>query len=491
LKETSEVRVRFAPSPTGHLHVGGARTALFNWLFARHHGGVFVLRVEDTDQLRSDEESFRAILDGLRWLGLDWDEGPDVGGGHGPYVQSERRALYRQALEKLLADGKAYACTCSPEKLAKRRKDVEDAGGGYQYEGTCRHRVGQPLPEDPHVIRLLLPQTERVTWEDGVRGEVSFATDLLDDFVLVKSDGFPTYNFAAVVDDAAMGMTHILRGDDHISNTPRQLLLYDALGEAPPHFAHIPMILGPDGSRLSKRHGATSVQGYRDEGILSEAMVNFLALLGWSYDGKQEFFSREELVEKFTMERITKSAAVFNLEKLEWMNGQYFRQLPGPRKLTIALEELHRHGVDTSQRPPEFWEHLVSALGERFSKPSDAWTGSEFLFAEHVEPDAEGWKRLEKWSDAASHLPILAERLEGIPRFDLETTEKALRDLASEMGAKAGALIHPSRIALTGRAASFGIFDIMVLLGKEETVRRLRALARRLGERKGSDPPDK
>lgn len=480
MKETPKVRVRFAPSPTGHLHVGGARTALFNWLFARHHGGTFVLRVEDTDQTRSDEESFRAILDGLRWLGLDWDEGPDVGGDHGPYVQSERRSLYRRALEKLLAEGKAYACTCSPGELAERRKAVEEAGGGYQYEGTCRHRVGQPLPDEDHVIRLLVPGTGRVTWEDGVRGEVFFGADLLDDFVLAKSDGFPTYNFAAVVDDAAMEMTHVLRGDDHISNTPRQLLLYDALGETRPRFAHIPMILGPDGGRLSKRHGATSLQAYREEGILSDAMVNFLALLGWSYDGKQEFFFREDLVAKFTLDRITKSAAVFNLEKLHWMNGRYFRQLPTGTKLETAREELCRHGVDVDRRSPEFLEHLVEALGDRFSKPSDAWTGSEFLFVDDVEPDDEGWKRLEKWPESADRLPALAERLRGLGDFNLDSTEKALRDLASEMGAKAGDLIHPARIALTGRTVSFGIFDIMVLLGKEETVRRLGRLAGRL-----------
>jgi len=481
---SEKVRVRFAPSPTGHLHVGGARTALFNWLFARRHGGVFVLRIEDTDRVRSDQESFRGILEAMRWLRLDWDEGPGVGGPHGPYIQSERRSRYDAAADALLSKGKAYACTCPAELLAQRRKEAEDGGSGYRYEGTCRHRVGEPRPGQPHVLRMIVPDGGDVGWEDGVRGDVRFPRNEIEDIVLLKSDGFPTYNFAAVVDDAAMGVTDILRGDDHISNTPRQLILYDLLGAPRPRFAHLPMILGPDGQRLSKRHGASSVQAFRDEGILPEAMFNFLALLGWSPGDGRELFPRRELIEAFSLDRVSKGAATFNREKLQWMNGQYFRRLPAGERIELAREEISRRGVPVDGKPDPFWSRLIDAFGERFQKPADAWALGGFLFRD-VDPDDEARERLGTWPDGAQRLERLAGRLESIEDDSTEGTESALRGLAGEMGLKAGDLIHPARIALTGRTQSIGIFDVMALLGREETVRRLRRFAGGQGSQKG------
>ena len=480
------VRVRFAPSPTGYLHVGGARTALFNYLFARHHGGVFVLRIEDTDRERSTDESVAAIYDAMRWLGLHWDEGPDAAGKHGPYLQSARLPLYAEAAERLLSQGSAYRCYCEPEDLKRRRDEAMRRGEPPKYDRRC---LALPAGEsearatrgDPFALRFRMPDGE-TSWEDGVRGTVSFQNAVLDDLVILRSDRHPTYNFAAVVDDHGMEITHVLRGDDHISNTPRQLRLYAALGFDPPHFAHIPMILGPDGTRLSKRHGATSVTAFRDEGFLPEAMVNFLALLGWAYDGERELFTMDELTRAFTLDRVSKNPAIFNYEKLEWMNGEYFRALPLPRRTELVLEHLRATDEVPLERlqDREFVMRAVEAVGERMKRPRDFLTYSAYLFVDRVDPEPGPWGELQAKPKAAERLRKLAEVIHEVDPFEHDPLEQATRGLATQEGIKAGEVIMPARIALTGKKVTPGIFDVMLLLGRERTVRRLRDAADRL-----------
>ena len=482
----SPVRVRFAPSPSGYLHVGGARTALFNYLYARHHGGVFVLRVEDTDRERSTEDSVEAIYEGLRWLGLQWDEGPGAGGDKGPYHQSERLPLYAAAVERLLRDGSAYRCFCNPEDLKRRREEAMKRSEPPKYDRTClklspadvEARVARG---DAHAIRFKMPDGE-TTWNDGVRGDVTFQNSALDDLVILRSDLHPTYNFAAVVDDHAMEISDVLRGDDHISNTPRQIQIYRALGLTPPRFSHFPMILGPDGTRLSKRHGATSVTTFRDEGFLPEAMVNFLALLGWAYDGEREIFTMEELTRFFTLDRVSKNPAIFNYEKLEWMNGEYFRALPLERRTELIVEHLRASGglPEPALADRAFLMRAVEAAGDRIKRPQHFLDYSAYLFVDRVEPDPALWAELVAKPGAADRLRKLAGVLEGVTPFDHDALEQATRGLAAREGVKAGEVIMPARIALTGKKVTPGIFDVMLLLGREATVRRLRDGADRL-----------
>src|SRR2546426_5022554 len=373
----TSVRVRFAPSPTGHLHVGGARTALYNYLFARSQGGVFVLRIEDTDAARSTPESLAAIVDSMKWLGLSWDEGPEIGRPFGPYFQSQRRESYGIHAQARVEAGRAYPCFCTAAELEERRKQMAERGEAPKYDGRCRGLDGaarERLAGERRsaAIRFASPDQGETDWDDVVRGRVAFQNQVLDDFVLRRSDGLPTYNFACVVDDHEMQISHVIRGDDHISNTPRQLLLYQALGWQVPRFAHVPMILGSDGSRLSKRHGATSVVAYREMGYLPSALVNFLALLGWSYDGTQELFTLAELERLFRLERVGSNPAVFNLEKLEWMNGQHLKRLPEAERTRRVGEFLAARGHDLSTRSPERLALLVRAIGERMKKLTDA-----------------------------------------------------------------------------------------------------------------------
>jgi glutamyl-tRNA synthetase len=483
---TAPVRVRFAPSPTGYLHVGGARTALFNYLFARRHRGVFVLRIEDTDRERSTKEAVDAIFEGLRWLGLQWDEGPHVGGPYGPYFQSERLGGYAEAGERLLAEGRAYRCFCDPEDLKRRREASLAKGEPPKYDRKCLAipaavAAARAAKGEPHAIRFRIPDgTTR--WEDGVRGEVTFQNVTLDDLVILRSDRHPTYNFAAVIDDAAMRISHVLRGDDHISNTPRQIQLYNALGLKPPVFGHVPMILGPDGTRLSKRHGATSVTEYRDAGFLPEAMVNFLALLGWAYDGEREIFTLEELAEVFSLDRISRNPAIFNHEKLEWMNGEYFRALPLPRRVDLLVEHLRATGglPPSALADRSFLERAVAAVGDRMKRPQQFLEYAGYLFVETVEPEAGPWAELLAKPLAAARLRKLADVIGAVEPFEHDAIERAARGLAGSEGVKAGEVIMPARIALTGKKVSPGIFDVILLLGRERTVARLRRAADRL-----------
>jgi len=478
------VRVRFAPSPTGHLHVGGARTALYNYLYARAHGGTFVLRIEDTDAERSTEESVQAILNGMRWLGLAWDEGPGVGGDHGPYFQSQRRALYDAYAERLLHAGRAYPCFCTPEELEARRQAQIERGEDPRYDQRCRtlspaERAAHAEAGNRGALRFALPESEEVAWDDVVRGRVSFQSAVLDDFVLVRSDGLPTYNFACVVDDLEMRITHVIRGDDHISNTPRQILLYRALGAAVPVFAHASMILGPDGKRLSKRHGATSVEAFGELGVLPEALVNFLALLGWALDGKTELFSLAELERLFTLERVNPSPAVFDTQKLEWINAQHLKRLDEADRVGRVMAYLSLRGHRLADRGPEWCTAFVRTLGDRVRTLADAEDVGAFVLRDELHMESEAWDELLARPAAADRLESLAERLKRVPDWTLAAIETETRALATEAGVKAGEVIAPARVALTGRKAAPGIFEVIWLLGRERAVSRLRAAALR------------
>jgi nondiscriminating glutamyl-tRNA synthetase len=473
------VRVRFAPSPTGYLHVGGARTALYNHLFARGQGGTLVLRIEDTDAARSTEESVRAILDSLRWLGLEWDEGPGKGGPYGPYFQSERRDRYRAHAEALLAAGRAFPCFCTPEELEQRRAaQVDGAADGPRLDTRCRAldaagRAALRAEGRPEAVRFAHEDRGETAWDDVVRGRVAFQDAVLDDFILLRSDGLPTYNFACVVDDHEMDITHVIRGDDHISNTPRQLLIYRALGWQVPVFAHVPMILGSDGARLSKRHGATSVEAFRELGLVPEALVNFLALLGWSPGDDREVFSLAELEQVFRLERVGANPAVFDLQKLEWMNGQHLKRMDEATRVRAVESYLIARGHDLLARSPEWREAFVRALGDRLRTLADAESYGAFALLDTVEADPEAWAELMARPEAGPRLRRLAERLRDDPEFSLASVEALTRGLAGELGVKAGELMGSARVALTGRKFAPGLFDVITLLGRERAVSRL------------------
>jgi len=478
------VRVRFAPSPTGFLHVGGARTALYNYLHARAAGGVFVLRIEDTDAERSTEASTRAILDSLRWLGLAWDEGPGVGGAYGPYFQAERRSLYADAAHRLEQSGHAYPCFCTPDELEQRRAAQLARGEDPRYDGRCRElsaaeRARRRAAGEPAALRFRLPPALEVAWDDVVRGRIAFQSDVLDDFVLVRSDGWPTYNFACVVDDIHMRISHVIRGDDHISNTPRQILLYHAFAAQPPVFAHASMILGPDGKRLSKRHGATSVEAFGDLGVVPEGIVNFLALLGWALDGKTELFTLAELERVFRLDRVGPNPAVFDTQKLEWINAQHLKRLDEAERTRRVCAWLEQHGHDLGDRSDEWRRAFVRALGDRLKTLADAADVGAFALTDPPAMESEAWAELLAKPGADSRLAALSGRIAKLPAWTLESLEAATRALAGELAVKAGEVIAPARVALTGRKAAPGIFEVMWLLGRERVVARLDAAAER------------
>ncbi len=453
------VRTRFAPSPTGFLHIGGARTALFNWLFSRHHGGTFVLRVEDTDQLRSTEESTRAILDAMTWLGLTWDEGP--------YFQAQRVHLHKEAVERLLREGKAYYCVCPQEMLEDKRRKALATGQKPKYDGTCRD-LGLPKSPDA-VVRFRCPPAGVTVVRDLIKGTVQFANEELDDLVIERSDGYPTYNFAVVVDDALMGITHVIRGDDHLNNTPRQILIYEALGYPIPEFGHVPMILGADKTRLSKRHGATSVMAYRDMGYLPEALVNYLVRLGWSY-GNQEIFTMKELIEYFSLDSVGKSAAVFNPDKLLWLNQHYIRQGDAERLAREVTPLLEERGVRASDG--DFVKRVVFDLQSRSKTLVDMAESAAFYFSDDIAYD-DKIRRDFLNEEGLGYLQALAEKLPALEDFAKEGIETLLRGIAEERGVKLKAVVQPVRVALTGKTVSPGIDQVMVTLGKERVLRRI------------------
>jgi glutamyl-tRNA synthetase len=459
---TGAVRVRFAPSPTGHLHVGGARTALFNWLYARHHRGAFILRIEDTDRSRSTEEHITAIVEALEWLGLDWDEGPPSPG----YRQTERLDIYREHAERLLRAGRAYYCDCSPELLDRERKAAQKRKETFRYAGRCRDRglTGGAL-------RLRIPQEGATVVNDRIHGPVTFEHSQLDDWILVRTDGAPTYNFCVVVDDVTMRITHVIRGNDHLPNTPKQILCYEALGYPVPELAHVSMILGSDRSRLSKRHGATSVQAFRDAGIVPEAMVNYLARLGWSH-GDQEIFSRARLVELFDIKDVAASGAIFDETKLEWLSGEYLKSMDGARLAALAMPFIRAAGLT----PPGDRARLVpilDTLRERAKTLVELIAAGRFYFEA---PQAYEPKAAEKFltPDGARRLRLIAERLAALPEFTPAALEAAYRTLTDELGLKLVDLAQLSRLAVTGGTASPPIFEVLALLGREAALARLR-----------------
>ncbi|MCC7010474.1 MAG: glutamate--tRNA ligase [Acidobacteria bacterium] len=478
---SSSVRVRFAPSPTGYLHIGGARTALFNWLYARRHGGTFILRIEDTDVERSSADMTAGILESLRWLGLDWDEGPLVGGPHGPYLQSERLALYREAAARLVSADAAYYCYCRPEDLNAKRQAAESAGTAWKYDRTCRALSADEIAAReragvPRAVRFLVPAGE-TSFDDSVRGRITIAHEHIEDFVILRSDGHPTYQLSVVVDDAAMGVTEVVRGDDHISNTPKQVLLYRALGAPVPGFAHVPLILGPDRKRLSKRHGATSVGEYEAQGYLPEAMVNFLALLGWSPgSGDQEVFGRDELVARFALTGISGGNAIFNPEKLDWFNQQHIVRMPAAeilRRLRPRLDAagLWRAAFESDLRP---WiEAVVDLVKPRARKLDDIVSQIRPFVADTVERDEAAVTKYLVAPEIPELLDALRQRLQDVEPFDAATIELALRRLADERGVKAGPLIHATRVAVTGQAVSPGLFEVLELIGRDRVLARL------------------
>jgi glutamyl-tRNA synthetase len=496
------VRVRFAPSPTGYLHLGGARTALFNWLFARQRGGKFILRIEDTDELRSTDEAVSQIIHGLKWLGMDWDEGPEITvlehkpvvkdkGEYGPYFQMKRLKFYRKYAEKLIQDGRAYHCYCVSERLEEMRKKAIEEKKPPKYDGRCRNLTIED--EERYrkegrkpVVRFKTPWEGVTEFEDIVRGKVSFKNNLLDDFVILKSSGTPTYNFAVVVDDHEMEITHVIRGDDHISNTPRQILLYEALSWEKPQFAHIPMILGPDGARLSKRHGATSLEYYENEGYLAEAMMNYLALLGWATEDSQQIFARGELISKFSLERCAKSAAIFDPQKLLWMNGEYIRKMK-PEELTfrafpfIASKEERLVGAMTSYEEVEDAVKLsltkaISLEQEKIKLLKDIPYLIRYMLKENLSSEDYEKEAIEKVLKVRGTGEILSDcrhRLARLEDFSEEKIETLIRDYANKSGRKTSEVFHPLRVAVSGRTRGPGLFALLSFLGKERVLKRI------------------
>ena len=454
-------RVRFAPSPTGALHIGGARTALFNWLFARHLKGTFILRIEDTDLERSTKEFEQSIIEGMKWLGMDWDEGP--------YYQTQRMDLYKQHVKKLLDEGKAYPCTCTPEELDIKRQKAMEAGAKPKYDGTCREKPAHP--ERPAVIRFRAPLEGTTKFHDICRGTIEFNNAELDDLIIARSDGSPTYNFTVVVDDVTMNITHVIRGDDHINNTPRQVQLYEAMGYPVPEFAHLPMIYGPDKKKLSKRHGATSVIEYEKMGYLPDAVVNYLARLGWAH-GDQEIFTRDELIDKFDLSVVGGSPSVFDMEKLNWVNSQHLTKLTDKQVAEMIKPFIGELGLEIKDMA--YAARAISALrvrGDTLKKIADL---STFYFREEIELEQ---KAVAKWltADGMAMLKELRTILSSLNDFNEQSLAKIFDDMAAATGLKMTEIAQPVRVAMTGGTASPGIYEVMSILGKECVLKRLDA----------------
>lgn len=459
-------RVRFAPSPTGYLHIGGARTALFNWLYARRHGGTFVLRIEDTDKSRSTDESVQAIFDGMKWLGIDWDEGP--------YRQTDRVEVYKEHVERLMKKDLAYRCYCTPEQVeAMRKKQREEGASQFRYPGTCRRRPEHP--DQPHVVRMRMPATGETSFDDLVKGRITTSHDTIQDEVIMRSDGLPLYNFGAVVDDATMGINLVARGDDHVNNTARQILMYEALGYEPPKFAHLPMILGQDRQRLSKRHGAVSVTWYRDEGYLPHAMVNYLVRLGWSLDDKTEVFSMDDLLREFDLDRVGCSAAVFDPEKLLWLNQHWMKEATNEELALPLAEQLAKLGIDAKGDPrlprvAEFYKPRTKTLKEMAATTRVYFTDG----VPEYDPKA---KRKFLTEASRPHLEQIREQLSQGPACPIDEPglEAWMRDYAECCSLGLGKIAQPLRVALVGKTASPGICETISLVGREESIRRIDA----------------
>ncbi len=470
------VRVRFAPSPTGELHIGGARTALFNYLFARANKGTFILRIDDTDLERSRDDYTEALLEAMRWLGLDWDEGP--------YYQSRHLEDYRSKANRLLEEGKAYRCFCTPEELAEGREQARKAGKPYLYPGTCRElppeKIEARLQEGhSHVLRLRIPVGGETVVDDLIRSQVRFSNRDLDDFIIIKSNGSPTYNFASVVDDEALKITDVIRAEEHLSNTPRQQICLEALGYKKPRYAHVPMILAPDRSKLSKRHGATSVEEFRSDGYLPEALINYMALLGWS-PGEEEIIPLSKMITLFSLERVNKTAAIYDTTKLTWMNGQYLRMITRERLAAEALPFYEDAGLlqtPLEGEAAEYYQRVAAAVHDRVRTLAEMAAASTYFYRQVDSYDDKGVKKHFRKEGSAALLRRAADTLRTLEPFALDTIEAAYRSLSEELGVSTGRLIHPTRLAISGRTMGPGLFEIIVLLGRETTVERLEKAA--------------
>jgi len=474
------VRVRFAPSPTGFMHVGNARTALFNYLFARHHGGKLILRIEDTDTERHSEEAVNVIYEALRWMGIEWDEGPDVGGDYGPYRQSERLEIYREYIEKLKEKGLVYECYCTPEELEAMRKEQLERGEPPRYTGKCRYLTEgekEKFKKEGRkpVLRFKVPEDRVIAFDDLVKGKIEINSKQLGgDFVIVRSNGMPVYNFVVVVDDALMKITHVIRGEDHISNTPKQLLLYEALDFTPPKFAHLPMILGTDRSKLSKRHGSTSVKEFREKGYLPEAFTNFLALLGWYPKDGKEILTMEELIERFDIKDVNSAPAVFDTTKLNWMNQVYIRNYPVDKLTELLIPYLEKAGYDLSSFNRKWLEKVVEVTRDYFTVLSDAPTYMETFLKDDFEVLDEAKNFIAESPDMLKVIELFYEKLK---EFDGELSQEAFKKLVKEVGkelkAKGKNLFMPIRIALTGKMSGVELPILVELLGKKRTLKRI------------------
>ena len=478
---SQEVRVRFAPSPTGPFHIGGARSALFNYLVAKHNHGKFVVRIEDTDRKRSTSESEENIKEALKWLGITWDEGIDVGGPDGPYRQTERLGIYQKYTEKLLAEGKAYYCFCTPEELEAEKQAQLAKGETPVYSGKCadlpKETVEQYLKEGrPHVIRIKTPKNETIELDDLVRGHVSFDSNNVGDFVIVKSDGIPVYNYCVVLDDALMHITHVIRAEEHLSNTPRQLVIYKALGFEAPQFAHVSLILGADKKKMSKRHGATSVQQYRDMGYLPDALVNFLALLGWTPEGDQEIFSRDELIEQFTLDRVAKNPAVFDIEKLNWINFHYMKQLDEDQLYAVCLPHLQKAGY-ASENPDEkeaaWLKAICAAMREHVQYGAQIVDAAKVFFTDDYAPENEETAAVLKEETAPSVLKMFRDELAALDDVTPDTVQPLFKKIQKGLNVKGKFVYMPIRVAVTGVMHGPDLNVIVALMGRDKVLARL------------------
>lgn len=472
----SEVRVRFAPSPTGYLHIGGVRTALYSWLWARQHGGTFILRIEDTDRERSTEQSIQIVLESMRWLGLDWDEGPEVGGSHGPYVQSERLQIYAQFAEKLIETGHAYRCYATKEEIAAAREAHHKSGtkDGFRFESPWRDRA-EP-PDDPkarHVIRFRAPHVGTTSWQDAVKGRIEIQHSTLQDFILLRPDGMPLYNFGCVVDDLTMGVTLVARGDDHMINTAPQILLYEALAAPVPEFAHMPMVLAPNGEKLSKRHAAVGVLEYRDMGYLPDGVINYLARLGWSY-GDQEIFTRQELIEKFSWDRVGSTAGRYDGKKFLHVQAEHLRMLSDAELAAQTVPFLAKIGIEVGPDDPKLLR-AIPYVKPRASTLVELAEAVDYFFRDVIFEDK--GKRKFLIPDNAGNLVRLADVVGAVEPFDAGTLEQTVKAWMEDNELPMKKVAQPARVAMTGRTRSPGLFEVMEVLGKELTVERLGAAA--------------
>jgi glutamyl-tRNA synthetase len=485
---SSSVRVRFAPSPTGYLHVGGARTALFNYLFAKHTGGTFILRIEDTDRNRYVEGALKEIYDSLKWLGLSWDEGPEIGGNHGPYVQSERLELYKKHAQTLLDKGLAYRCFCTSQRLEEVRREREKAKMLTGYDRHCRDlskdEVKRNLDEQkPFVVRLNIPSDMTIVFNDMIRGSIEYKSEVLDDLVLLKSDGFPTYHLANIVDDHEMEISHVLRGDEWIASTPRHILLYEAFGWTPPAFAHMPVILDPSGGKLSKRKGAASVMDYKNNGILPDALFNFLAFLGWAPGGgdEREKMTREEIIEAFSIEKITPKAAVLDEKKLDWMNGLYMTESSVGALLPNVLKLWKEKGLvaGDKQETDPYLVNVVRLLKDRSKRLTELVDNSVYFFKD---PETYEEKAEKKYFNAQTVgiLQALVDKLSASEKFSRDELDAFYHKYAADSGVQIGDLVHPTRLAISGVSFGPGLFELMEVIGKETVLRRIKAAIERI-----------